>query len=182
MLFRSLWTNTAELAPTSTDLSLTEAKFRSFAELPVNEVRVVVRELSPMMSTTDRAIVVPLMTPGTSLRALVTTPLTDLGGSLAGGRAGVATSLPRDTWRSLLQSPGLQCNCGLQGFNISAAFGVNFRLGIIGNQENDCQSPDSYLGVGGPIAAGNTANGTWACGGDYSGDRNTRLFAFVYVR
>jgi hypothetical protein len=60
------------------------------------------------------------------------------------------------------------------------------RIGIIGNQENDCNSPDSWVGVGGqnsPCFGGSvpTSGNTAGCTGD-NGDRHNPAFAWVFVR
>jgi hypothetical protein len=55
------------------------------------------------------------------------------------------TSIGRSKWLSLVRGSGLQSHCNREGFNL-----LNIaRIGIIGNQENDCNTPDSYLGLGG---------------------------------
>jgi len=62
-----------------------------------------------------------------------------------------ATSLGRDTWKSLVGSEGsLQLNCNREGFN---AVGGDYphsraRIGILGNNENDCDKCDSRVGFG----------------------------------
>ena len=56
----------------------------------------------------------------------------------------IATSLGRSKWLSLLSGSYLQGNCGVEGFN---ALGLA-RIGIFGNNENDCRTPDTLLGVG----------------------------------
>ena len=39
----------------------------------------------------------------------------------------------------------MQPNCNQEGFNSMN----KIRIGILGNNENDCGTPDSFLGVGG---------------------------------
>ena len=58
------------------------------------------------------------------------------------------TSLGRGVWKSLIAGSSLQRKCGREGFNSADANGAKVRIGIIGNQENDCFSPDSYIGFG----------------------------------
>ena len=62
----------------------------------------------------------------------------------------------------------------------------NARIGIIANEQNDCGTPDSRLGIGmggavcgidGGSAAGNGSG----CGGDL-GDYNIKSFGYVLVR
>ena len=53
------------------------------------------------------------------------------------------------------------------------------RLGLLANQENDCGSPDSFIGLGGPNnAAGNYA---WCCSPD-NGYKNTKTMGYILVR
>ena len=62
-----------------------------------------------------------------------------------------ATSLGRNTWKSLIGSrASLQPNCSKEGFN---AVGYNARqskarIGITANQQNHCGSCDSRIGFG----------------------------------
>ena len=62
-----------------------------------------------------------------------------------------ATSLGRNTWKKLIGSQAsLQLNCNKEGFNAvsSLDFQAKARIGIINNQENDCDSCDSRIGFG----------------------------------
>ena len=96
-----------------------------------------------------------------------------------------ATTLGKSTWKQLVKSPSLQNNCNKEGFNVYAS-GARVRIGIIGNQENDCNSPDSRIGFGGngsacgqdnSISTGNTAY----CSAD-AGNRNDALEGKIWVR
>ena len=76
-----------------------------------------------------------------------------------------ATSLGRDTWKTLIGSQAsLQSNCNKEGFN---AVGSNIqsskaRIGITNNEQNDCNSCDSRLGLGtGGIVTTQTRVVTW---------------------
>nr|XP_058966223.1 uncharacterized protein LOC131792830 [Pocillopora verrucosa] len=74
-----------------------------------------------------------------------------------------ATSLGRDTWKTLIGSQAsLQSNCNKEGFN---AVGSNIqhskaRIGITNNEQNDCNSCDSRLGLG----TGGYSDDTNTCG------------------
>ena len=62
-----------------------------------------------------------------------------------------ATSLGRDTWKTLIGSQAsLQTSCSKEGFNaLSTGNGASkARIGILGNNENDCVSCDSRIGFG----------------------------------
>ena len=62
-----------------------------------------------------------------------------------------STSLGRDTWKSLIGSKAsLQYNCNRKGFNAKSDSKQNSkaRIGILSNNENECQSCDSRIGFG----------------------------------
>ncbi|KAL9954488.1 hypothetical protein ACROYT_G042036 [Oculina patagonica] len=62
-----------------------------------------------------------------------------------------ATSLGRDTWKTLISSGGsLQVNCNKEGFNAacSGSGSAKARIGYAANEQNDCYSCDSRLGFG----------------------------------
>ena len=81
-----------------------------------------------------------------------------------------ATSVGRNTWKSLIGSEAsLQPNCNKEGFNVKG--GPNqVRIGILGNNEHDCDSCDSKLGFG--------ANHHLTCGnrGVHGADNGDKLF------
>ena len=62
------------------------------------------------------------------------------------------TSLGRDTWKSLIGSEAsLQLNCNKEGFNAAVSGSPDnskARIGIIGNNEDDCTLCDSRIGFG----------------------------------
>ena len=61
------------------------------------------------------------------------------------------TSLGRDKWKELIGSQGsLQHNCDKEGFNaVCTKEGYSkARIGIVGNNENNCFSCDSRIGLG----------------------------------
>ena len=101
------------------------------------------------------------------------------------------TSLGRSTWKNLIgPTASLQRNCNKEGFNadnydypwykkdLSKA-----RIGIIGNEQNNCNSCDSRIGFG----AGGYPQDDNACGnvakhkGD-NGDRNTITMGYILVQ
>eukprot|EP00795_Rhopilema_esculentum_P014021 gene14021-4994_t len=55
-----------------------------------------------------------------------------------------------NNWRNLLKGSQLQPYCNRQGFNIiiTGSVNVGVRIGIIGNDANDCITPDSAIGIG----------------------------------
>jgi len=62
-----------------------------------------------------------------------------------------ATSLGRNTWKTLIGShASLQHNCNKEGFNVVSTSNYYSKaiIGILGNNENDCNSCDSRIGFG----------------------------------
>ena len=65
----------------------------------------------------------------------------------------------RAKWLGVVQGSVLLANCNSEGFNVV----TNVRIGIATNNENDCTTPDSFIGIGlGAYAGwcGMTATGT----------------------
>ena len=97
-----------------------------------------------------------------------------------------ATSLSRDKWKSLIGQEGsLQPYCNLQGFN---AGGTNpgqskARIGIIGNEQNECNSCDSRIGFG----TGGYPDDSNTCGNEAvalpdNGDKHIKAFGYILVQ
>ena len=60
-----------------------------------------------------------------------------------------ATSLGRSKWIALTDSKAyLQPNCNQEGFNTQKGSNRRARVGILGNNENDCNTCDSVIGFG----------------------------------
>ena len=61
-----------------------------------------------------------------------------------------ATSLGRDTWKTLIgPQASLQLNCNIEGFNaLYRSYDAKARIGFIANNENYCFSCDSRIGFG----------------------------------
>ena len=108
-----------------------------------------------------------------------------------------ATNLGRQKWKSLIGDSSLQRNCNKEGFNVKLTvsgysdFHARIRIGIIGNQENDCFSPDSYVGFGGPPANKrnycetqnviNTCGNSATCDPD-NGLKEIKAMGYIFVR
>ncbi len=164
----AIWADTSVLNDTSTDLSTTAAKFRGFSTLPFTQLRL------GMVDGAPRYIVVNVSA----------TALPSLRDVFAGPTR--STSAGRAAWLRLPASSSLQPYCNAEGFNLQVGSYQAVRLGILGNQENDCGSPDSRIGfggqynlcgVGGDVSCGNVST----CGGN-NGDRDSALFGFIFVR
>ena len=59
------------------------------------------------------------------------------------GNAGIG----RDKWHSLLKGNNIQPKCNREGFNL-AIHHAWARIGLMGNNEDNCHSPDSVIGFG----------------------------------
>ena len=90
-----------------------------------------------------------------------------------------ATSLGRNTWKTLFGSlASLQHNCNKEGFNAAGTY-TSLRIGILGNNENDCITCDSIIGFGGSwqVTSGNVAKH----GGD-NGDKLIKAMGYILVQ
>ncbi|XP_020616745.1 uncharacterized protein LOC110054731 [Orbicella faveolata] len=97
-----------------------------------------------------------------------------------------ATSLGRDTWKTLFGSQGsLQDNCNREGFNAECheLGGTKARIGIIGNNENHCRTCDSRIGfgTGGRHDDSNTC-GIEAVAAPDNGDRHIKAMGYILIQ
>ncbi|MBN2799239.1 MAG: hypothetical protein JXX28_08855, partial [Deltaproteobacteria bacterium] len=165
------WTNTSLLNPTSADLSHTQAKLEPFLSMPFSEV---MAGIAYPIDTSGDLFLTTLVLPqgGSSLRSL-----------FSGGY--VATTQGRAAWKGLMAGSSLQPNCNKEGFNVYHSYS-RVRVGIYANQEGDCGSPDSRLGIGGQgstcgqldgLSVGNAAG----CSPDL-GDKNLYAWGALFLR
>ena len=96
------------------------------------------------------------------------------------------TSLGRDTWKELIASQAsLQLNCNKEGFNvlIGSKQQSKARIGIVGNNENDCRSCDSRIGfgTGGDYDDSNTCGNEATYNAD-NGDRHIKAMGYILVQ
>ena len=100
------------------------------------------------------------------------------------------TTLGRDTWKSLIGSEAsLQINCNREGFNANSDSQTDSegedliakaRIGILGNNEEECKSCDSRIGFG----TGGLHDDSNTCGNEamYNGDnRDKHIKAMGYI-
>ncbi len=97
----------------------------------------------------------------------------------------IVTAAGMPAWEALLANGSLQTHCQLEGFNV-ATNSTALRIGIQGNNENDCNTVDSWIGLG---AKSNVCGmgdkptaGDMACYGGDNGDRAITTFAAILVR
>lgn len=96
-------------------------------------------------------------------------------------------SLGRPAWKGWMPTAPLQVNCNKEGFNnVVIIDWARVRIGILGNEQNDCGSPDSRIGLGGGgsvcnIDPNGSTGGAAGCGGDI-GNFTAYGFGYVLVR
>ena len=92
------------------------------------------------------------------------------------------THLGRYKWKSLISGSSLQRYCNREGFNAYNEY-ARVRLGLIANQENDCNTPDSFIGLG-TYRHGNMGNsaGNVASHSPDNGDKNLKVMGYILVR
>ena len=98
------------------------------------------------------------------------------------------TSLGRDTWKLLISPLGsLQENCNKEGFNARSTRQHNnkdmskARIGILGNNENDCHKCDSRIGFG----TGGLHDDTNTCGNEATSsaaDKHIKAMGYILVQ
>ena len=96
-----------------------------------------------------------------------------------------ATSLGRDTWKSLIGSQGtLQTACGREGFNSGCFAGASkARIGIVANNVQECGGCDSRVGFG----TGGSNDDTNTCGNvgpdsSDNGEKNFKAMGYILVQ
>ena len=173
----ALWTNDATLNPLSNAMDATEAKLTPFSTIEFTKLRI-----GMQLATTRRFIVLDVA--GASLREVFNGPP-------------ITTTAGRAEWRKLLPDPQLQSKCGAEGINQDftpvTSFSSRARIGILGNNEDDCASPDSYIGFGAGFIEPHSCVGAepgivvgnynpLSCGGSAGLERSTTGFGYVFVR
>ncbi|XP_078350983.1 putative skeletal organic matrix protein 5 [Oculina patagonica] len=96
-----------------------------------------------------------------------------------------ATSLGRNTWKRLIGSQAsLQPNCNKEGFNaVSTGIYSKARIGILGNEQNDCNTCDSRIGFG----TGGQYDDSNTCGNEATvrtdnGDKHIKAMGYILVQ
>ena len=95
------------------------------------------------------------------------------------------TNLGRHTWKRLIgPQASLQRNCNQEGFNTKSGDNrVRARIGILGNEQNECYSPDSRIGFG---TGGDPGNSN-TCGNEAShspdnGNRHIQAMGYILLQ
>ena len=94
----------------------------------------------------------------------------------------------RNTWKTLISSQAsLQLNCNKEGFNAACSYKGGptraARIGILGNNENDCVTCNSRIGfgTGGPADDSNTCGNEVAASPD-NGDKYIKAMGYILVQ
>ena len=96
-----------------------------------------------------------------------------------------STSLGRDKWKSLIGSEAsLQINCNKEGFNAVSAKRrrSKARIGILGNNEDDCRVCDCRIGFGTRGKHDNNACGNEAAHGGDNGNKHIKVMGYILVQ
>ena len=95
------------------------------------------------------------------------------------------THLGRNKWKSLISGSSLQHYCNRERFDVYHVDHARVRLSIFSSQENDCISPDCFIGFGGGYLRGNVripaGNGAICCFLD-NGVKHLRGMGYILVR
>ena len=93
------------------------------------------------------------------------------------------TTLGRDMWKTLLgDRASLQRNCNMEGFNTECHDGKeSARIGIVTNNEDECNSCDSRLGFGTKGKIDNTCGNVAKHEAD-NGDKDIKAMGYVLVQ
>ena len=112
--------------------------------------------------------------------------------SLMSNNTHYATDLGRIKWKSLLANSLLQKKCDMEGFNVKPSDGKNrdtpvIRIGLLGDNSNDCRSYDSRIGFGSKgsscgqyddISCGNES----AKKGNDNGVKHIKVNCFIFLQ
>ena len=165
----SYWSDIKTYNANAPGLDKTEAKLASFATLPFTHLR-----LGMAVGDTIKWI-------------YVTHTSKSLYDVLKDGKH-KATKVGRNFWKSLLTGSSLQLHCNQAGFNVGGQSQTHsrVRIGIIANQENDCDTPDSRLGFGGRGDScgqdnNNTTGNEAYCLAD-NGAKSIKAFGYIMAR
>ena len=89
------------------------------------------------------------------------------------------TNLGRQTWKSLISGSSLQPNCNREGFNVRTW--QLLRIGISSNNENDCNTNDSSLGIG-KTSTYQPYTRQRSCGNFLAGHKDIAAWSYIFVQ
>jgi hypothetical protein len=162
----SIWQTDDLLNPDSASVDTEEAKLATFTAVRLTDIMLVF-DSSALPGSWPRRATMSLDRSIASLRAL-----------LAGGTPPVITA-DVDSWRAMVEGVSLQASCEAPGVNHANGFFHRQRLGVDFNNEPNCDTDDSGVGVGFLSTEVNAP----AAGAENAVDRTTmEVFALLYVR
>lgn len=161
-----LWTEATASSAANLWASKENARHPGYASLPVQQLRV-----------------------GMAVAGVTRTLVIDAAGpnlwSMLNGKP-IDTKADLLQWEALLPKGSLQAHCHAQGLAVTSANGAKVRIGILGNNEQDCGSVDSWLGLGATaVVCGQKSvptAGNVACWSPDHGYANTAAVGWVMVR
>ena len=101
------------------------------------------------------------------------------------------TTAGKNRWLSLMDGSSLQPYCNTQGFNINSLStdpnaNLKVRIGIIANNENECNSCDSCFGFGTSVRGCDGETRKTTCGNiaicGQLDNKNTAAFGYIFVQ
>ncbi|XP_031557831.1 uncharacterized protein LOC116294376 [Actinia tenebrosa] len=112
--------------------------------------------------------------------ALIPYPASSLYDAIVGNHT---FTIGRNKWMSLIDGSSLQQNCNAEGFNVGkeGLDWVSARIGVVANDQNDCDTPDSSIGFGigfSTLTCGNRCSGL----GCSNGEKNVAAFGYILIK
>lgn len=171
----SFWTDSANVNEGAPGISRDEHRNVAFRSSPFTQVRVSFEsEFMSDLFVPERSVL--LAHQATSLLDVFQSE--DL----------IQTTTPRAAWITATGGEAIQPHCNQSGFNVATAdmgpTNHSVRIGLRGNDEPNCDTPDSSIGVGIRGTNGNSADGVEAvvAGRAGLGTSLASLWAFIFVR
>ncbi|WP_293272140.1 fibrinogen-like YCDxxxxGGGW domain-containing protein [Nannocystis sp.] len=167
-----LWTNNALLNAGMTALDRNEAKFSSWNTVAFTDVLIGLE--SPILNMGALNLKTQKIPTGAKASMF----------ALMSPNVYVPSTIGRPAWKALITASSLQTNCSREGFDGTCG-GSRTRIGILGNQEMDCNSCDSYIGIGNqgaPCGGPERSVGNIAFCTPDNGDKSVPAFGVVFVR
>ncbi|HAN30682.1 MAG TPA: hypothetical protein DCQ06_03710, partial [Myxococcales bacterium] len=168
----SWWNNNKALAADKADYDNSEAKLASYWTVAFSEVRMGM----------EYKKVRKWLTIGVKANSLYSV--------VADGKYRAFTkNAGRSAWKGLISGSTLQKNCNREGFNnrTNLSNHAGIRIGILGNEQSDCSTPDSRIGFGARGDVGgidkNMPVGSAASYGGDNGNKSVKAdFGWIFVR
>lgn len=174
-----LWTDTTA-GGDPFDL-LATSKTHAFWTHPVSQLRLGLRWQGVM-----RWIDLPLPATATAADGSVVAVAGQTLQTLFSAEVAVDSQMGLLAWEALMGQGSLQSHCHQEGLHAGPVGGIRVRIGIVGNNEPNCDSIDSWIGAGGPAGLCNTSDtptaGNVACYSADWGSGTRAAVAYVLVR